>query len=622
MIPVVGRLEKIERALIMLLLLAMVALPLADRALFHLGGGLPSSSALVAHLALLLTMLGGLLAAHRKRLIATPIVLDHLPPRLRTVAALTGQAAAVVICVQLAMAAWQFASAERHSTAALLPGLPLWCVEMMIPAGFALLAMRLLRVAWTEAGSGARTALRAYALLLAAAGVAACQHGWHPDTGRALGLAALSIALLCGAPMFTVIGGIGLLLMWADAQPVAAMAVKYYSLATTPVIPTLPLFAFTGYLLAESGAARRLVRVFSAWFGPFRGGLAVATVLCCAFFTTFTGASGVTILALGGLLLPALKAAGYRERNALGLITGSGSIGLLFPPCLPVILYSIIALQTLQGFDPATLDRYDVSIEGMFKAALLPGLLLVALAMLWGRSREPRRTGARPPFDWHEALVSLWAAKWEMALPVVAIGAMFGGWVSSPVQAAALTAAYALVIETCVHRDLDVRADLPRLGAECGVLTGGILLILGTAMGLTNFLVTDQVPDQLAAWVAHYIASPYVFLLALNIALLIVGCLMDVYSAIVVVVPLIVPLGLRYGVDPVHLGVIFLVNLELGFLHPPVGINLFLASYRFNRPLGEIVWAVLPMLGVVAVAVLLITYWPPLTHWLPALLAR
>ena len=610
------RLGQVERWLITLLLLAMIALPLADRLLYHLGVSMPASGRLVAHLALVLTMLGGLLAAAARRLIATPIVLDYLPPRLRAIAAAAGQAAAGVICLQLARAALRFVISERSSTATLFPGLPLWIVELIIPVGFVLIGARLVMVGHLTQRA------RAMTVLLAVAGAALCLLNWDPGTGRALGLAAVVFALLCGAPMFTIIGGLGLLLMWADGQPTAAMAVKHYSLATTPVIPTLPLFALTGYLLAESGAAQRLVRVFSAWFGPFRGGLAMATVLSCAFFTTFTGASGVTILALGGLLLPALKSAGYTDRNALGLITGSGSIGLLFPPCLPVILYSIIALQTLQGFDPSTLDKYDVSIEGMFTAALLPGLLLVSLAMLWGRSREPLRRGARPPFDWHEALVALWDAKWEMALPIVAVGAMFGGWVSSPVQAAALTAGYALLIETCIHRDLKFRIDLPRIGAECGLLTGGILLILGTAMGLTNFLVTEQVPDQLTAWVGHYISSPYAFLLALNIALLVVGCLMDVYSAIVVIVPLIVPLGLQYGIDPVHLGVIFLVNLELGFLHPPVGINLFLASYRFNRPLGEIVWAVLPMLGVVATAVLLITYWPPLTHWLPALLAR
>ena len=611
-----GRLAQTERGLITLLLLAMIVLPLADRTLFHLGFTAPSSGALVAHLALILTMLGGLLAAASRRLIATPLLLDRLPARWRAIAAAVGQAAASVVCLQLALAAWRFVSSERISSAQLLPGVPLWFIELIIPVGFALIGARVLTAGHTSIRARVGT------VLLALAGAALTLHGWDPELGRTLGIVALGAALVCGAPMFTIIGGLGLLLMWSAGQPTAAMAVKHYALATTPVIPTLPLFAFTGYLLAESGAAQRLVRVFSAWFGPFRGGLAVATVLSCAFFTTFTGASGVTILALGGLLLPALKSAGYRDSNALGLITGSGSIGLLFPPCLPVILYSIIALQTLQGFDPSTLDKYDVSMEGMFKAALLPGILLVTLAMLWGRSREPVRPGARPPFDWHEALLSLWAAKWEMALPVVAIGAMFGGWVSSPVQAAALTAGYALVIETCVHRDLKVRVDLPRIGAECGVLTGGILLILGTAMGLTNFLVTEQVPDQLTAWVGQYISSPYVFLFALNIALLVVGCLMDVYSAIVVIVPLIVPLGLRYGIDPVHLGVIFLVNLELGFLHPPVGINLFLASYRFNRPLGEIVWAVLPMLGVVATAVLLITYWPPLTHWLPAVLAR
>ncbi len=611
-----GRLGQIERWLVTLLLLVMIALPLADRVLFHLGITVPASSTLVAHLALILTMLGGLLAAASRRLISTPLVLDHLPPRARTIAAAAGQAAAGVICLQLALAAWHFAVAERGSAAELLPGLPMWLVEMVIPAGFVLIGLRVVLA------GPASARVRAHTATMVIAGTVLCLLGWDPALGRTLGFIALAAALLCGAPMFTIIGGLGLLLMWSSGQPTAAMAVKHYSLATTPVIPTLPLFAFTGYLLAESGAARRLVRVFSAWFGPFRGGLAAATVLSCAFFTTFTGASGVTILALGGLLLPALKAAGYRDRNALGLITGSGSIGLLFPPCLPVILYSIIALQTLQGFDPSMLDKYDVSMEGMFTAALLPGLLLVTLAILWGRSREPVRPGPRPPFDWHEALVALWDAKWEMALPIVAVGAMFGGWVSSPVQAAALTAGYALVVETCVHRDLKFRLDLPRIGAECALLTGGILLILGAAMGLTNFLVTEQIPDQLTAWVGHYIASPYVFLLALNVALLVVGCLMDVYSAIVVIVPLIVPLGLQYGIDPVHLGVIFLVNLELGFLHPPIGINLFLASFRFNRPLGEIVWAVLPMLGVVGTAVLLITYWPPLTHWLPALIGR
>ncbi|MFI4983217.1 MAG: TRAP transporter large permease subunit, partial [Nevskiales bacterium] len=350
--------------------------------------------------------------------------------------------------------------------------------------------------------------------------------------------------------------------------------------------------------------------------GNIRGGMGIATVLSCAFFTTFTGASGVTILALGGLLMPVLRSAGYRERDSLGLVTGAGSLGLLFPPCLPVILYSIVALQTLQGLDPDTLGSFDVSIEGMFRAALLPGLLLLALVSAWGIWRQPRAQTPLPPWRWPPLWAALWAAKWELALPAVAVGALFGGWVSSPVQAAAVTAAYALLAEGLIHRDTRLLRNLPRIAAECGVLTGGILLILGSAMGLTNYLVTAEVPEHLTTWVAAHVQSPLLFLMALNIVLLIVGSLMEIYSAIVVAVPLIVPLGLHYGVDPVHLGVIFLANLELGFLHPPVGINLFLSSYRFGKQIGEVVLATLPVMLILAGAVILITYWPGLTHWL------
>ena len=495
-----------------------------------------------------------------------------------------------------------------------MPGIPLWCVEMLIPAAFLGIALRLI-------GHGNKSrATRA-----AAAGVALVALTLLAASGPGIGLRVgggivMAAALLCGAPMFTIIGGLALLLMSAAGQPTAAIAVKYYSLATTPAVPTLPLFAFTGYLLAESGAAQRLVDLFRAMFGNIRGGMGIATVLSCAFFTTFTGASGVTILALGGLLMPVLGAAGYRERDSLGLVTGAGSLGLLFPPCLPVILYSIVALQTLQGLDPDTLGSFDVSIEGMYRAALLPGLLLVILVSAWGIWRQPRASTPLPPWRWHPLWHALVAAKWELALPVVAVGALFGGWVSSPVQAAAVTAAFALVAEGVIHRDRQLLRNLPRIAAECGLLTGGILLILGSAMGLTNFLVTAEVPESLTAWMSAHVHSPLVFLLALNVVLLIVGSLMEIYSAIVVVVPLIVPLALHYGVDPVHLGVIFLANLELGFLHPPVGINLFLSSYRFGKPIGEVVIATLPVMLILGFAVILITYWPGLTHWLPSLM--
>jgi tripartite ATP-independent transporter DctM subunit len=611
-----GQRTGLERWLIALVLFAMLLLPLVDRALVLFGSGLARSNSLVTHLTLLVTLLGGLLAARSRRLIATPVLLDRLPEGARRWAAAFGQGVAAAIALHLAHAGWQFAISERHTSAHLLPGIPIWAVEMLIPAAFCGIAVRLIRV-----GNDSREA-RLCAAAIAVAALVLSVLPWPMGALRTGGMVAIGAALLCGAPMFTIIGGLALLLMSTAGQPAAAIAVKYYSLATTPAVPTLPLFAFTGYLLAESGAAQRLVDLFRAMFGNIRGGMGIATVLSCAFFTTFTGASGVTILALGGLLMPVLGAAGYRERDALGLVTGSGSLGLLFPPCLPVILFSIVALQTLQGLDPETLGSFDVSIEGMYRAALLPGLLLLILVSAWGVWRQPRAPAALPPWRWQPLLHALCAAKWELALPVVAVGALFGGWVSSPVQAAALTAAYALVAEGLIHRDLRLLRNLPRIAAECGLLTGGILLILGSAMGLTNYLVTAQIPEQLTAWVAAHVQSPLLFLLALNVVLLLVGSLMEIYSAIVVVVPLIVPLGLHYGVDPVHLGVIFLANLELGFLHPPVGINLFLSSYRFGKPIGEVVLATLPVMLILAFAVILITYWPGLTHWLPSLSAR
>ena len=603
----------LERWLIALVMFAMLLLPLIDRALVLLGSGLARSNSLVTHLTLLVTLLGGLLAARHRRLIATPVLLDRLPDGLRPWAVAFGMGAAAAIAAKLSHAGWQFAWSERSSRGELLPGIPLWWIEMLIPAAFVGIGARLV---WY----GNETPRRRLAAALAAGLLLLLWVlPWDNGALRSAGLGVVLIALLCGAPMFTAIGGLALLLMGTDGQPIAAIAIKYYSLATTPAVPTLPLFAFTGYLLAESGAAKRLVDLFSALFGHIRGGMGMATVLSCAFFTTFTGASGVTILALGGLLMPVLREAGYGERDSLGLVTGAGSLGLLFPPCLPVILYSIVALQTLQGLDPDTLGSFDVSIEGMFKAALVPGLLLVAMVCAWGIWRQPRGSRARTPLRWRVIGTAVWAAKWELALPLVAVSALFGGWVTSPVQAAAVTAGYALLAEGVIHRDGKLLSNLPRIAAECGLLTGGILLILGSAMGLTNYLVTAEIPEQLTGWVAAHVQSPILFLLALNGVLLVVGCLMEIYSAIVVVVPLIVPLGLHYGVDPVHLGVIFLANLELGFLHPPVGINLFLSSYRFGKPIGEVVVATLPVMLILAVAVILITYWPGLTHWLPSL---
>ena len=337
------------------------------------------------------------------------------------------------------------------------------------------------------------------------------------------------------------------------------------------------------------------------WWVAFGVGPAIVTALVCAFFTCFTGGSGVTILALGGLLMPVLLAARYSERAALGLLTSSGSLGLLFPPSLPLILYAIIA---------------KVGMKEIFLGGLLPGALLVASTIWWGISQAPRIEAREKRFSAGTAWRAIWTAKWELAIPAVALGGLLGG-LATPVEAAAMTAMYAFVVETFVYRDLKVFRDSMRVMSECGLLVGGVLLILGVALGFTNYLIDAQVASKAVEWATATLKSPLLFLLMLNLFLLVVGCLMDIYSAIVVVVPLIVPLGVAFGIDPIHLGIIFLANLELGYLTPPVGMNLFLASYRFNKPMSVVTRAALPLVGVRLIVVLLITYIPFLSTFLP-----
>jgi tripartite ATP-independent transporter DctM subunit len=363
----------------------------------------------------------------------------------------------------------------------------------------------------------------------------------------------------------------------------------------SPLILAIPLFTLTGYLLAEGRSSKRLLRLFRALFAWLPGGLVIATTLVCAFFSTFTGASGVTILALGGLLLPVLMEDGLPERFAIGLITSTGSIGLLFPPSLAVILYGVIA---------------HVPIGDLYAAALLPGLLMVGIVALYGLTQGLRSKAPRPPFRTAEILGAVWEAKWEILLPVIAVASIFSGFMSL-IEAAALTVVYALATLTLIHRDISVRA-LPGIIVRSTTIIGGVFAILGVAMGLTNYLVDAMVPMHAAEFVRQFVHSPIVFLLLLNLFLLAVGCLMDIYSAIIVVVPLIQPISQQYGINPLHLGVIFRVNLELGYLHPPVGMNLLLASLRFDKPVMTVFRGTLPFFAALAGLVLLVTYLPGL----------
>ena len=406
----------------------------------------------------------------------------------------------------------------------------------------------------------------------------------------------LIIGAVFGAPLFVVLGGIAFMLFARIGEPLEIIPNEAYSMLISHSIPAIPLFTVAGFLLSESKAGERLVRFFKAVFGWFPGGLAVMAILVCAFFTTFTGASGVTILALGALLSYVLVNGKYKRNFSLGLLTASGSVGLLFPPSLPIIIYGVIA---------------GVSIKDMFIGGIVPGFVMVVALVIFSIIYASKHKTDRQPFNLKEAFASIGGAVGEILLPVVIVLSYFGG-LTTLEESAALAVIYALVVEVFIHRDLKIR-DLPGVIAKCIPIIGGVLMILSLAKGLSYYIVDAEVPMRLTEWVQASISSKYVFLLLLNIGLLITGCLMDIFSAIMVVVPLIIPLGSIFGIHPVHLGIIFLANMELGYMTPPVGLNLFLSSYRFNEPMGKLYKDVLPFFFIQLAAVLLITYVPFLT---------
>lgn len=597
-------LHRVENGLLVSALALMVLLGVADLEVWGKLGldiRLAGADNLIRHLTLIVGMLGGMVAARESRLLAISSLNLFLPERVKRWTAMISGMVATVITAYLTVAAVIFTSSEYQAGTRMALQIPVWCVLAFLVVGFAVIA---LRVFWQSAPDW-RWRLAVFGVTVLAAWLAASP---PLDPARLVVpfLVILLVATFLGAPIFVTLGGAALILFWGQGDPIASIPLDHYDQVTNPLLATLPLFTLAGYFLAESRASERLVRFFTAWTGFIRGGPALVTALACAFFTTFTGGSGVTILALGGLLMPVLIAARYDEKTALGLMTGAGSLGILFPPCLPLIIYSIVA---------------HVEMNQMFLAGLVPGVLMVALVAAWGVWKAPVLAVEEKQFRLGDALRATWVAKWELLLPVIPLVLIFGGY-ALPVPAAAATAFYAFLTQTVIHRELKLTSSLPKTMTECGLLVGGVLLILGTAMGFTNFLITQHVPDNAAAWIGESIHSKLVFLLVLNLFLILVGCLMDIFAAIVVVVPLIAPMASVFGIPPVQMGVIFLANLQLGYLTPPVGMNLFLSSYRFNKPLMTVARATLPMLLVLAAGVILITYVPALTTWLPNLVSK
>jgi C4-dicarboxylate transporter, DctM subunit len=591
-----------ENRIASLALGGIMIIPLAEiasRKFF--GTAIPGSSAYASVLTLWLGMLGAAIAAREGKLL-TLATGEFLPKgRISAVAHVFAGGVGAMISTILMMGAIVLVQSDREAGDILAGSTPKWIADLALPIGFGLIALRL---AWRASPNKAGRAIAACGII---AGLLLNQYrAGLVDQSFVPWLVLVLAGGVLGAPIFTLLGGIALFASLVRGTPPAVLPLMaYQQLTTSTGIAAIPLFTVAGFLLAEGRASERLLRLFRAWAGWAPGGTAIAAATLCAFFTLFTGGSGVTILVLGGLLLPALVGSGYRERFSIGLLTASGSLGLLFPLSLPLMLYGIVSQKA--------------SIEDLFIGGLLPGLVMLALLAALGVREGIVSRAQRTPFRAGEAFASLWHAKWELLLPVFVIGMYIGG-VATLVESAPVAALYAVIVQRYITRDLPSWTDVFRVSADCVALVGGVLIILGVAAGLTDYFVYQQIPTRLVEWTQAHIHSRVAFLLALNVFLLLVGTVMDIFSAIVVVVPLILPLAEFYGINVVHLGIIFVANLELGFLHPPLGLNLLLASVRFKKPVLEVTWATLPMFGILAVGVLLITYVPWLTlgilHWM------
>jgi C4-dicarboxylate transporter, DctM subunit len=588
-----------EGALVAAFLL-LTAMPLVDFLGRPLAGfHIPGSATYTQQLTFYLTFLGGLLATWTGKhlTLSTSVLLPEGPARQR--AEFFASCAAASVTAVLTYASVGVVLAERQEGQQLSFGLPIWVSESVMPAALGMMAL-------TYVLKSSRSRLgRAGALAIVGAVFAlGLIRPTDPVTWLLGGL--LLAATLFGSPVFAAMSGLGMVLFWREATPVSAVTAEIYRLIASPTLPAIPLLTATGFVLADTRAPHRLVRFFRALFGFMPGGVAVLVAAVCALFTAFTGGSGVTIIALGGLVYPILIEDGYSESFSLGLVTAAGSLGLLFPPSLPVILYSVVA---------------KVPADQLFIAGMMPGFLLLIIVAVYGISVGRRVQSQRQPFAWREALAATWEAKWELSIPLV-MALLFGSGLASLLETSAFACAYTMVIACFIHRDLHPWRQLPQVLVRAAALVGAVLILLSCAMGLTSYLVDAQIPDQLLGFVKYHIHSPLVFLLVLNIVLLVLGSVLEIFSAIVVLTPLVIPLGAAFGIHPIHLGVIILANLELGFLFPPVGLNLFLSSSRFGKPMVALYHYVLPFLFILGIGVLLITYVPALSLGVLNLLSR
>lgn len=587
------RFNRIDEAIASLALVLMAVIPLVEiLARPFMGKGIENAPLFVQHMGLVLAMWGAIAAERYGHLTSLGRLFDR-GEQFAHIA--TG-----VICGVLAWASWQFVLSEIASPKELAYDIPVWWLQATMPLGFAILGAKL-----ASRGQDNQWVKAAFAFVWPLTGI--CLAAWLDGEVMLLWPCVLILvaALLCGAPIFVVLGGLALALFASEGLPLASIALSHYQITVNPSLPALPLFTLAGLIFAKTGAANRLGILFMAFFGHGVLGTVIAATVLCSFFTAFTGGSGVTILALGGLLLPLLRNAGYPEQRSISLVTSASALGVLLAPSVPLIMYAIIA---------------RVPINTMFLAGLVPAVVMVVCLLLFGGYLNVRGEHSAK----HEQLLSLGKAigqaKWEIMAPFVAIGSLVSG-LATPTESAALTAIYAVLTQSIAHKELNWRL-MGECLSQCAQIIGGVMLILGMALGLTNYLVDAGIPDLAIDWVQGITQNKFVFLLALNVFLFVAGALMEIYAAIVVLVPLLLPLAVSYGIDPVHFGIIFLANMEMGFLCPPAGMNIFFASAVFKQPIKKVAVSVLPALLAIFIGTLIISWLPIVATGLPEYLGQ
>lgn len=593
---ITSNLKKLEFYFTNIIIALLISLPVLEVVARFFGTtAITSSRMVVQHLTLWVGFFGAVLASSRGKLLSLSSSNLFEPESSFSIKHFIAKSTSLIILISLFWGSLQLVTVEYQYPVNISPLISRWFAQSIMPISLMLMSV----ILFFKSYSSLKNKFALLISILLFLSIVSIPQVRESSLTLWFSFFSIIFSLFYGLPIFLGLGGIAALLFWFDWTPLSAISAETYRIVVSPTLPTIPLFTIAGFLLAESKSSIRLLSLFQALFGWIPGGTPIVLVIICGFFTAITGGSGVTILALGGLLMPMLIKDGFSKDFSLGLITVSGSIGLLFPPSLPLIIYGVTA---------------GVSIKSIFLGGIIPGLLILVIVASWAIFSSKRQSVAVYDFKINNIKSALIESKWEIAIPFIIMFGIFGGYMTL-VETAAISALYVLFITVVIYRDISF-SKVGNILIDCCALIGGVLIILGVAMGLTSYIIDAEVPMTLLEWVKTNISSKYIFLILLNVFLLIVGCMMDIFSATIIVVPLIKPIAAYFGIDPIHLAIIFIANLELGYLTPPVGMNLFLSAYRFDESMKSVYTSTMPFYFVMLFCVILITYFPILSTWL------